>query len=210
MRFFETRKSNLRCQSSVCLMFLSVSLLLILGAVSCLGTSSKDDRDMTKKINRAREETSPASPVVEAKLKLVIEVEAKEWRQDQPIWVTLVAQNGATSKVRGTTAFDLIPPNAKGPGKEWYIFWGPVDLAKDPPTQAKGPVPFVIEAGKEVKTRIDLRQLKWGRLIQADWPRADLFTFVSLGSYELDFEMKIEVPEGVDTIRSNAITIHIK
>ena len=165
---------------------------------------------MTKGINRASQEATPAAPVGEDRLTLVVEVETKEWRPDQPIWVNVVAQNSTASKIRGTTSFDLVPSSRKATGKEWYILWAPVDLAKDPPTYAKGPIPLVIEAGKEVKTRIDLRQLKWGRLIQGDWPNADLFSFASAGSYELNFVMKVIIPEGVNTIKSNSILVHIQ
>ena len=207
MNIFGALDLNLRYSSAVSPICLGLLPLFIICVASCLGTSGKSNRNMTKRINELTSETSPAVPVLENRLNLVVEVEARECRRDQPIWVNLVAKNDSASTVRGTTAFDLAPSNLKGQGKEWYIFWGPIDLAKDPPTQAHGAIPLVIEAGKEVKARIDLRQLKWGRLIQAEWPHSDLFSFVSRGSYELNFEMEIKIPNGVNTVKSNSVSI---
>jgi len=210
MRIFGTLEMDLHRPTLAWFIFLVMFSLGAFTSAACLGTNVRGDRSLKQETNRDNNETTPALSNAQDGLKLIITVEQKEWSRGQPIWVNLVVQNGTASKVQGSTAFDLVPREAKGPNNDWYSFWGPVDLAKDPPTPARAAVPFVIEGGKEVKRRIDLSQLKWGRLIQAVWPHADLLSLVPPGSYDLNCAMEIQVKGGANRIKSNAVGILIK
>ena len=152
--------------------------------------------------------TASYSTAVQNDLKIEINLANTEWHDKEPLWVDVVIHNGTSSEVRGLTAFELVPLAKMTQAKTDYnTLWAPTNLAFDATPDTKTDPVVVVESGRELKGKLDLSKLKWGRQVQSVWPNQNLFQLITSGSYQLTLEVQQESPKGVKRHKSPAVTV---
>jgi len=177
-------------------------LLVVCSLSSCTATSGSVGTAKTPS-----EAPAEKSAVQTDEPKLVVSVEQPEWARGGPLVVTVEVHNSGKTDIRGIAALMLVKQSTKK--TESDSFWAPLLLQDTSANAADRPAPSVVKAGQELKLKVDVQQLKWGRSVQGEWPHEDLFSIGSAGDYSMYLEIQTKNDKTVTSLKSNEVTVSL-
>lgn len=128
-------------------------------------------------------------PPFDKRIVVTMETNGSIWGYDSPINVSLSMRNTSTEVISVKTGamFRLSIRAGTEIERGQGTYWCPVDFLSNCPLEPNRSVLLVLQPQEERSFRFHLTDLKWGRLIQSQWPVGELFATVPKGKYDLDF-----------------------